>query len=683
MNLHPVDWAIIAGLLLVLTAAALYTRRFAGSVSGFLAAERSAGRYLISVAFNMAQLGVITLVWFFQQNYDVGFTSIWWGLIEGPALILMALTGWVIYRFRRTRALTLAQFFEMRYSGRFRVFSGLVAFLSGIINYGVFPGIAARFFIGLCGFPDQFELFGFTWQTQLSLMIGLMSVALTFVFLGGQIAVMVTDFLQGVFSNLVFLAVILFLLLSFSWDQIADTLMGRVYEGAWVGTDPAAAGAAALEGKSMIHPFKLEGEQNFNVWYWLISVVVMFYGMRAWQGDQGYNAAAKNAHEAKMANILNGWRFRVLMLITVVLPICIRTLMHHPDFAGQAALVNADLAPLGSEVAATSQMRTPLAAAVMLPAGLLGLFCAAMLGAFISTNDTYLHSWGAIFIQDVILPFRKRALSAKRHLALLRSAIFLVAIFAIIFSYLFETGQYISMFLSLTGAVFVGGAGSAIIFGLYWKRGTTAAAWTAMILGLVTSGVGILLKELPGEIFSSNVDSWWGGVARFGFWIHENGWITGQVLTLVAIVISVTSYVLVSLFGPRTDFNLDRLLHRGKYEVEQDRVEQHAEHAGWLKKLGFSSEFTGVDKWVTIITLSWPLFWTGAFIGVTIYNLMFDVPDGSWLTYWRWWTWFVLAIGVVIMVWFTIGGFRNLFELFDRLRQSKQDALDDGRVRER
>ena len=51
--------------------------------------------------------------------------------------------------------MTLAQFFEMRYSRSFRVFAGLVAFLSGIINYGIFPGVAARFFIALCGFPAR------------------------------------------------------------------------------------------------------------------------------------------------------------------------------------------------------------------------------------------------------------------------------------------------------------------------------------------------------------------------------------------------------------------------------------------------------------------------------------------------------------------------------------------------
>ena len=126
MNLATLDWLIVAGLMATLTFAAITTKRYGNSVSGFLAANRCAGRYLISVAFNMAQLGVITLVWYFQQNYDVGFTSIWWSLMEGPALILMALSGWVIYRFRQTRAMTLAQFFERRYSKNFRVFAGLL-----------------------------------------------------------------------------------------------------------------------------------------------------------------------------------------------------------------------------------------------------------------------------------------------------------------------------------------------------------------------------------------------------------------------------------------------------------------------------------------------------------------------------------------------------------------------------
>ena len=448
MTMGWIDWSIVVALLIVLTITSIRTNRYARSVSGFLAANRCAGRYLITIAYGMAQLGVISLVWFWQQNYDVGFTSIWWGFMEGPALILIALTGWVVYRFRQTRAMTMAQFFEIRYSRNFRVFAGLVAFVSGIINYGIFPAVAARFFMHLCGLPEAIMFAGFEVGIFPLLMAGLLGTALLFVFLGGQIAVMVTDFIQGSFGNIVFLAVIFFLLFHFGWDRISAAML------------------EAPPGRSMVDPFDLGKEENFNVWYWVISVIVLFYGMLGWQGTSGYNASALNAHEAKMSNILNGWRFRVLMLITIVLPICIKVMMTDPAHAEQAIQIQAFIDQQPTQ-ALGAEIRTPVATSMALPAGLLGLMCAAMLGAFISTNDTYLHAWGTIFVQDVILPFR-RSRSPKASGYCL--SILGVAIFAFFFSLLYTPTQYIAMFLAITGAIFVGGAGSAIIGGLYWKR---------------------------------------------------------------------------------------------------------------------------------------------------------------------------------------------------------------------
>lgn len=676
MNAAPLDWAILVGLVALLVIAARSTQRYAQSVTGFLAAERCAGRYLISVAFNMAQLGVITLVWYFQQNYDVAFTSIWWGLLEGPAMIVIALSGWVIYRFRRTRAMTLAEFFEQRYSKSFRVFAGLIAFISGIINYGIFPGVAARFFISILGLPSHYNLLGIELSTFTTSMVLLMLIALYFVFLGGQIAVMVTDFLQGVFSNLVFLAVIGFLLWTIPWAHMGDVLLGHVYQGQVV---PAGA-PNPLAGRSLVNPFDLGSEEQFNVFYWLISVVILFYGMRAWQGDQGYNAAARNGHEARMANVLNGWRFRVLMLITIVLPLAIRTLMHHPAYAASAAAINDTLAALPTD-ALKSEARTPLATAALLPAGLFGLFAAAMLGAFISTNDTYLHSWGSIFIQDVVLPFRKRPLSERAHLRLLKLSIFGVAIFATIFSEYYEPSQYISMFLALTGGVFVGGAGSAIIGGLYWKRGTNAAAWTAMIVGFLASAFGIVIKQsFIGQALASRhfgIETFDMTTLDFGalsfadtplLWIHANPYITGQILTFIAITLAASSYIAVSLLGPRREHDLDQLLHRGDFEVADDRVLEQTRHAPWLEKLGFDPEFTGRDKWVTLITIAWPLVWTLIFVVGTLYNLGTEVSDEAWLAWWHGWIWFTFGTGAVIMVWFSIGGFRDLAALFRHLK---------------
>ena len=221
---------------------------------------------------------------------------------------------------------------------------------------------------------------------------------------------MVTDFLQGIVCNVAFIILIIFLLLTFRWEHISEVLL------------------AAPPGKSMVDPFDLGSEEHFNFWYYAIAVVIMFYGCKSWQGTQGYNCSAKNAHEAKMAGILSPWRFRVLMLIVVVLPICVRTLMEHPAYADQAAVVQTSLDAVGSE-ALQSQLRAPLVMNVILPTGLLGLACAAMLGAFVSTHDTYLHSWGTILVQDVILPFRKRPFTPRQHLWLLRLSILAVAVF--------------------------------------------------------------------------------------------------------------------------------------------------------------------------------------------------------------------------------------------------------------
>lgn len=661
------DWGIVAGMVLVLFAGALYTRRYTRSVSAFLVAERCGGRYLISMAKAMAGLGVISLVYWFEIYYEAGFTGYWWGAMTEPALIILALSGWVIYRFRQTRAMTLAQFFEMRYSRRFRVFAGLVAYLSGIINFGIFPAVGARFFIALCGLPD--------WSFA-PLMAGLLIISLIFTFLGGQVAVMVTDFLQGIVANVVFAVVILYLLYVFRWDRMAEAML------------------MAEEGRSLVNPFDIGQQDHFNIWYFVISVVIVFYAVLGWQGTQGYDACAKDAHEAKMAGVLNGWRFRVLLLVALVVPLAVRTLMHHPDFTEQAAAVQQSLdsvqAPTVDQAATLqTQLRTPYALAVMLPTGLLGLMCAAMLAAFISTHDTYLHSWGSIFVQDVILPFRKTPFTPGQHLWLLRASVFGVAIFIFLFSLLLRQTQYIAMFLAITGAVFVGGAGSVIIGGLYWKRGTTAGAWAAMLTGMLLSLLGILVRQIDLQWLTAVGCDWAvltpliRSLQAFALTLRWD--YTGQELTFFAIAYSIGAYVLVSYFGPGGVHNMDRLLHRRRYAVPGESYTSFAEARTWLEKLGIDREFTGWDRFVTYLSVGWPFVWTVLFIVGTAVALLRagsgnPTTNDGWLAFWHGYTWIIFGGSVAVTIWFTIGGLYDLRYLFRTLRSRPADADDDGRV---
>lgn len=77
----------------------------------------------------------------------------WWSWIQFPVWFLVVISGFVIYRYRETRAMTLAQFFEIRYSRSFRVFTGILGFGAGIVNFGIIPVVGARFIAYFLGFP--------------------------------------------------------------------------------------------------------------------------------------------------------------------------------------------------------------------------------------------------------------------------------------------------------------------------------------------------------------------------------------------------------------------------------------------------------------------------------------------------------------------------------------------------
>ena len=64
----------------------------------------------------------------------------------------------------------------------------------------------------------------------------------------------------------------------------------------------------------------------------------------------------------------------------------------------------------------------------------------------------------------------------------------------------------------------------------------------------------------------------------------------------------------------------------------------------------------------------------------TIYNLFVDVPDASWLSFWRGWTWVFLCASIAVTGWFTIGGIRDLKYLYRNLSRRETGPDDDGRV---
>lgn len=665
MKLALLDWLMmlipLAGVIVI----GLLARRYMRSVADFMAGGRVAGRYLVAVSDGMAAMGLITVVAQFEFYFKSGFAVGHWFNLSVPVWLFINLTGYIVYRFRETRAMTMAQFFEIRYSKPFRVFTGVLAYVSGVVNYGIFPAVAARFFIYYCGLPQSFVIAGVTVSTFAALMALFLGVALFIVLGGGHLTSMVTDCVQALFGYAIYIVIAVAILFLFRWEQISSTLLARP------------------PGESLLNPFDTAKLQDFNFAYVLISIIGSVYAYMAWQGNQGFNCAAVSPHEAKMGRILGTWRAGALFVMLALIAAAAYTFMHHPDFTVGAAAVNAELAEIGDATLRT-QVAVPVAVSHFLPVGILGGFAAVMLFLMISTDTTYLHSWGSILIQDVVLPLRKRPFTPEEHIFWLRASIVGVALFAFLFSLFFRQNDYILMFFSITGAIYLGGAGSVIVGGLYWRRGTTAGAWAAMITGALLGGGGLLVQQLwpscVDALARCGVDSAWLAAHRERFPIN------GQWMWFYAFTSAIVAYVVVSLITCRAPFNMDRMLHRGAYARAEDRPRTSTgeDRRSWLDRyLGIDREFTRGDRALSYGVFAWTMFTFGIWLVATVLNLIpaWRWTGVGWANYFRFvGIWMPLAVGVVTSIWFTWGGVRDLRRLFRRLAEMNRNVLDDGRV---
>jgi SSS family solute:Na+ symporter len=487
--------------------------------------------------------------------------------------------------------------------------------------------------------------------------------------IGGQVTLMVTDCIEGLLSHAIYIAIVIAVFFVVGWSQIVD-VMGNM-----------------PTGYSHIDPFDAGQVEDFNMLYVLMALVITIYTTMALQNKQGFNSAARTPHESRMGNVLGYWRTYARLLMILMLGVCAVTYLQHPDFAGPAQQINAEIQQIG-DTYLRKQMTVPIALSHLLPVGIKGLFCAMMIMGLLAGDSGHMHSWGSILIQDVIAPLRSKPMTPKQHMWALRLAVLGVAVFAFFFSMLFQQTQYIALWWAVTAGVFTGGAGAAIIGGLYWRKGTTGAAWAATITGSVLSLVGILLTN--GSVWKSLSRLLGPSIEAYGVLPPEQFWLNGQEVAILAAGSAVAVYVIVSVLTRREHFDLDRLLHRGKYAVagEQtgpvlDYVRPTLRDRFRLRNiLGFDENFTFTDKLVSGGIFWWSMLLLAVNLIVTALNLfVHDWPVSWWAHYW------MIAgialpfiIAVATLVWFGIGGTKDMFEFFHALRTMKRDVHDDGRV---
>ncbi|MBR4612824.1 MAG: sodium:panthothenate symporter [Kiritimatiellae bacterium] len=815
--MSAIDWLIMTVPFAAVLGLAIYARRYARDAVDFLAAGRVAGRYVISVGDVAASLSVITIVANCEQTYRAGSAMSFWGILPTLLGMFLSLSGYCVYRWRATRALSFGQFLEMRYNRTFRVFCAVLRNFTEMVANAIGPAIAANFFVYFFGLPHTVNVFGHAVPT-FALIVGVCLVfALLAVWPAGRISLLVTDTVQGMLSYPIFAIVAAWIFFKFDWKTTMEpVMMNRV------------------PGESFLNPFDIDKLRDFNLFalgVWLMSTVLQ---RASWFGNDT-SSAGRTPHEQKMAGVLGTWRNGYAYTMIGLVTLLVITVMNHgryvlpgehggfsshvtrvalvnkvaaetvpdPAVRGRIAaaldalparlqdeplsqlrnndtpyidaardIINANIPEtLKVEAAAVAaggrapspelaavqganakqaqklrtlygQMMMPVVLRQILPTCVIGLFGLLMLMLLVSTDDSRIFNAAATWIQDVVLPFRKTPPDSRSHIAMLRWSSAAVAAFFFVVAVFFSQLDFINLFTQILCAVWLGGGGTVMVFGLYSRFGNTAGAWCSIVFGSGFSLFGLVTQR----VWASHVVPWlslrgwtedvfrfFADLSRpfnpyvdwsFGFnsgestleqalqLFREKLFINSTEIYGLSMVLSIAAYCLGSwvarrFFGVKR-YNLDKMLHRGKWATggtgETGRTGESqaspvapvpqvtpvpTEKPPALAKrllsrlVGINDEYTRGDRIIAWASFFYMFVWRIgiATIGVMFWNMARPFPAEWWGGYYYVMTLCIpMVLGMVCTVWFIWGGIRDLIRLFRDLGARVRDASDNGFV---
>ncbi len=752
------DWTIVIIPLVLVYALGIYSSRYANSVADFLSAGRLCGRYVIAVGDIANALSIIGLIAYIEVHYRTGFALEFWKQMTLPLGVFISLTGYCTYRFRETKAMSLGQFLEMRYGSRkMRIFAASLRSISEIIANSIMPAVAGRFFIYFFGWPRTIDICGLEISTFAIVMLVCLFLAIYIICIGGTLACVVTDALQGMFMYPILFVFVIFVLCKFDWNQeIVPVMMDRAQD------------------ESFLNPFDIENLRDFNVFFLIVTLWSTVFHRASWIGA-GASTAARSPHESKMAGLLGTFRGALGMMFYVLLAAMVLTVLNHKNYADIASNIRKNLSiQVSQDVIKSEKLRekveqnisrlqpqrhdigkdaplrekdnldtrhldvvhktllegdgSPIEDRIehdaqankmfqqfrtlfnqqmiarsmqeFLPIGMVGLFILLMIMAMISTDNSRIYSAALTVAQDVLLPFFKKTLTPIQHIWLIRWVSIGVGVIFFLGSLFMAQLDYINLFVTITVSMWTGGCAPVMIFGLYSRFGTAAGAWTSLLAGMGLSLSNIFIQRnwsniiypfLQRHDWVDEVGCFLTAVSSpFHPWIewemnamkcpinsYEFAFMTAQVTLIL--------YVVVSKLTCKKPFNLDRMLHRGKYNVDGNNKtrEPWTIKTVFKKIIGITPEFTAGDK-----VIAWSFFGFSfiyhfllTFIAVLIWNAFSPWPI-------KWWGYYFFVVqllvpGVVAIIstfWFGIGGVRDMYRLFRDLRKREVDHLDNGVV---
>lgn len=475
--LQVFDYIVIAGYFAILLGTVVYFSRRTKLSSDFFTAGGNIPWWLAGISFFMASHSALSFVMYGELGYKYGIAGV---VIFQSTIIGLSIAGlYVAKRWRRSRTVTPIQFLEKRYSLTIRQALAWTGFPIRIIDDALKIFSTAIFlYVGM-----ELSII------SLPVAIGMSGVIMIlYAVLGGQLGVMVTDFLQFIIKM-----VIVLFIFAFSFIKLNE--MGLTLNDLPSG---------------FLNP--LSGTyRELNYFAYIILMIVSLNS--GWALVQKYNCVSTEKEAQKVA-----WLVAVLNFIAPII------------FFVPPMLARIILPDLAETKYAYAQI-----AFTVLPTGMMGMLVAGMFASTLSTMGSEFNVLAGILTNDLYKRlFRPNATDADLVKVGRISTVAIggmVILIAILLSVLQGLNIFDIMFKAF-GALLPATA-LPILAGFFWKRISARGALTGLIVGAI-SGVALVLVNIAlVNAYAAELAS----DPELQYWLRQ-GWDSCAILLNIAVTLT-------------------------------------------------------------------------------------------------------------------------------------------------
>lgn len=437
----------------VVVGVGIYARQHAKSVDGFILGGRNVGPWLSAFAFGTSYFSAVIFVGYAGQfGWKYGLAAFWIGL--GNALLGSLLAWWVMGpRTReitqRLKATTMPEFFGKRYHSKaLRVASAAIIFVF-LIPYtaSVYNGLSRLFGMAF-GLPYEWCV------------IGMAVVTCAYVVLGGYMATVLNDFIQGIVMLIGIVAVVAVVLSGQGGFSEAIVSLSQI---------PA-------EGTQMQGAFvSMFGPDLFN----LVGVIILT-SLGTWGLPQMVS---------KFYAIKSGPAIKQGAIISTVFALVVAGGSYFLGGFGRLFADDIAYAANGTPIY-DSIIPTMLSG---LPDILLGIVVLLVLSASMSTLSSLVLTSSSTLTLDLIKGNLVKNMEEKSQITMMRVLIvvFVVISAAIALVQYTSTITFIAQLMSISWGALAGAFLGPLLWGIYSGRISKAAVWASFIVG-----VGLTVSNL-------------------------------------------------------------------------------------------------------------------------------------------------------------------------------------------